>query len=180
VTATNGVVDRTAIGSTSGRQNAVSASTGYDWHWGGLSVGPIVGFNYVRVDIDGFAESGAEGLDLAFENQHGESFTLKAGGHASYALNTRFGVFLPHVQASSVHEFASTARSVTARFQADDASAFAILTDDPDRNYFNWSAGLSAQFPFGIAGFVDYQAMAGLARTTMHDTTLGLRMATRW
>lgn len=66
VTATNGVVDRDVIGSTDGRQNAVSANTGYDWHWRGLSVGPIVGFNYVRVDIDGFAESGAEGLDLSF------------------------------------------------------------------------------------------------------------------
>jgi hypothetical protein len=84
------------------------------------------------------------------------------------------------VQASSVHEFASTARAITGRFQADAVSGFSILTDDPDRDYFNWSAGVSAQFPFGIAAFVDYQAMAGLTRTTMHDTSAGLRMATRW
>ena len=68
----------------------------------------------------------------------------------------------------------STKRSIGA------ASAFAILTDDPDRDYFNWSAGLSAQFPFGVAAFADYQAMAGLARTSMHDISLGLRMATHW
>ncbi|MFL6599863.1 MAG: autotransporter domain-containing protein [Steroidobacteraceae bacterium] len=180
VTATNGEVDRTAIGATGGRQNAVSANSGYDWHWRGLSVGPLVSLSYVSVDIDGFQESGAEGLDLLFDSQHGESFTLKTGGHASYALNTRVGVLIPHVQAASVHEFASTARAITGRFQADVASGFSILTDDPDRNYFNWSAGMSAQFPFGIAGFVDYQAMAGLTRTTMHDISAGLRMATRW
>jgi hypothetical protein len=29
--------------------------------------------------------------------------------------------------------------------------------DAPDRNYFNWSAGRFAQFPFGIAAFVDYR-----------------------
>jgi len=180
VVTADGLVDRRAIGSTTGRQDAVSASAGYDWHWRGLTVGPVVSPTYVRVDIGGFEESGAEGLDLSFDQQLGESFTVKAGGHASYALNTRFGVFLPHVQAFSVHEFASTARSVTARFQADTASAFAILTDDPDRDYFNWSAGLSAQFPFGVAAFADYQAMAGLARTSMHDISLGLRMATHW
>jgi len=180
VTATNGQVDRTAIGATGGRQNAVSANTGYDWHWRGLSVGPVVSLSYVSVNIDGFEESGAEGLDLLLDAQHGESFTLKTGGHASYALNTGVGVFIPHVQASSVHEFASTARAITGRFQADAVSGFSILTDDPDRDYFNWSAGVSAQFPFGIAAFVDYQAMAGLTRTTMHDTSAGLRMATRW
>jgi outer membrane lipase/esterase len=177
VTATNGLVDRTALGSTSGSQTAFSASTGYDWHWRGLTTGPIVGLSYARVDIDGFGESGAEGLNLSFNDQSGDSFTLKAGGHASYALNTRFGVFMPHLQASAVHEFAATARSVTGRFQADVASAFAILADSPDRDYFNWSAGMSAQFPFGIAAFIDHQVMAGLAHTSMHDTSLGLRIA---
>jgi outer membrane lipase/esterase len=177
VTATNGLVDRTAVGSTSGSQTAFSATTGYDWHWRGLSTGPVVSLSHVRIDIDGFGETGAEGLNLAFNDQSGESFTAKAGGHVSYALNTRFGVFMPHLQAAWVREFAATARAVTGRFQADGASEFTILTDDPDRDYFNWSAGVSAQFPFGIAAFIDHQAMAGLARTSMHDTSLGLRIA---
>lgn len=67
-----------------------------------------------------------------------------------------------------------------ARFAADAAAGFTILTDAPDRDYFNWSVGFSAQFPYGIAAFIDYQAMAGLALTTLHDTSMGVRIATRF
>jgi uncharacterized protein YhjY with autotransporter beta-barrel domain len=180
VTSLNGIVDRSATGTTNGRQTAVSASTGYDFHTGGWLLGPTVSLNYVKVDIDGFTESGANGLNLAFDRQRGESFTIKAGAHLSYAWTTSFGVILPHVQGAAVHEFASVAESVNARFAADALGSFAILTDAPDRDYLNWSAGVSAQFPFGIAAFVDYQAFAGLAHTSQHDITLGLRIATRF
>ncbi|MDB6090428.1 MAG: autotransporter outer rane beta-barrel protein [Gammaproteobacteria bacterium] len=180
VTSVGGTVDRTATGSTRGRQSAVSASTGYDWHWGGLLAGPLVTLSYSRLDIDGFDESGADGLNLTFDAQTGESFTLKTGGHMSYALSTRYAVLLPHVQASAVHEFAGSAQAVSAHFAADAAAGFTIMTDAPDRNYFNWSTGLSAQFPYGIAAFIDYQAMAGLALTKLHDTSMGIRVATRF
>jgi uncharacterized protein YhjY with autotransporter beta-barrel domain len=180
ITAVNGLVDRTAVGSTNGRQSAVSGSTGYDWHWRGLLAGPVLSFAYTRLDIDRFDESGADGLNLSFGDQTGESFTLKAGGHLSYAINTRFAVLLPHLQAAAVHEFEGSAEAVNARFTADAASAFTISTDTPDRDYFNWSVGMSAQFPYGIAAFIDYQAMAGMALTTLHDTSMGVRIATRF
>jgi len=180
VTAVGGVVDRTATGSTNGRQTGASESTGYDWHWGGLTAGPQVTLNYSKLRVDSYDETGASGLDLSYGEQSGESFNARAGGHLSYAVNTRFGVLLPHVQAAAVHEFASGIQSVNAHFSADAAAQFDLLTDAPDRNYFNWSTGLSAQFPHGIAAFVDYQSFAGLARTTLHDTSLGLRIATHW
>jgi outer membrane lipase/esterase len=180
VTSSNGIVDRIATGTTNGRQAAVSANTGYDFHAGGWLFGPTISLNYVKVNIDGFAESGASGLNLAFDQQRGDSFTVKAGAHLSYAWTTAVGVILPHLQGAAVHEFANAAQSVNARFAADALASFAILTDAPDRDYFRWSAGVSAQFPFGIAAFVDYQALAGLAHTSQHDITLGLRIATRF
>ncbi|HVO47858.1 MAG TPA: autotransporter domain-containing protein [Steroidobacteraceae bacterium] len=173
-----GVVDRIALGSTSGRQTAASVTTGYDWHWGGLQAGPAVTLNYSHLKVDGFAETGASGLDLSFDDQSAESVTLRAGGHLSYAINTRFCVILPHLQAAAVREFAATTQAVNVRFSADAASGYTILTDGPDRDYFNWSGGVSAQFPHGIAAFVEYQAMAGLALTSLHDTAAGLRLAT--
>lgn len=178
VVTSNGMVDRTALGSTSGRQAGAGLTGGYDWHWRGLLAGPAVTLNYTHLDIDGFDESGASGLDLSFDDQTAESVTLRAGGHVSYAINTRFCVILPHIQAAAVHEFAGTAQALNVRFAADAGSGFTILTDGPDRDYFNWSGGVSAQFPYGIAAFVDYQAMAGLALTSLHDTAIGLRIAT--
>ncbi|HUI61181.1 MAG TPA: autotransporter domain-containing protein, partial [Steroidobacteraceae bacterium] len=178
VVTSSGVVDRIALGSTSGRQTAAGITSGYDWHWGGLQAGPAVTLNYTHLKIDGFAESGASGLDLSFDEQSAESLTLRAGGHVSYALNTRWCVILPHVQAAAVREFAATAQAVNVHFSADAASGYTILTDGPDRDYFNWSGGVSAQFPHGIAAFVEYQAMAGLALTSLHDTAIGLRIAT--
>ena len=79
VTATNGQVDRTAIGATGGRQNAVSANTGYDWHWRGLSVGPVVSLSYVSVNIDGFEESGADVVQAGVQlmNVHTNWWSLR-------------------------------------------------------------------------------------------------------
>jgi outer membrane lipase/esterase len=173
-------------GTTGARQLAFGTNVGYGFHIRGLTFGPDAALDYTRVDVNGFVENDVSqsGMALAFGKQTGESLQLKAGGHLSYAVNTRFAVILPHARAHYVHEFKDEQRAVTAHFVEDPGadtsngavSNFVIFTDRPDRGYFDWAAGLSAQFPFGISAFADYNSIAGENNIHTHEFAFGIRL----
>lgn len=173
-------------GSTGARQLAFGTNVGYGFHYRALTFGPDAALNYTRLDVNAFTEGDPTdtGMALAFARQTGESLLLKAGGHLSYAINTRFAVLLPDARAHFVHEFKDDQRAVAAHF-VDDPSAgtsntpisdFVIFTDRPQRNYFDWAAGISAQFPYGISAFVDYNAVAGENYIHTHEFAFGVRL----
>src|SRR5262249_39587417 len=156
----NGDCTIDVTGSTGARQLAFATNVGYGFHYKGLSFGPDASLDYTRVDVNGFTESdpSQSGMGLVFGKQIGESLLLKAGGHLAYAINTRYAVILPQARAHYVHEFKDDQRAVTVHFSDDPnvdttngpVSNFVIFTDRPDRGYFDWAAGFSAQFPLGI------------------------------
>jgi uncharacterized protein YhjY with autotransporter beta-barrel domain len=173
-------------GSTGARQLAFGTNVGYSLHRGGLTFGPDMALNYTRMDVNGFTESdpNSTGMNLVFGDQTGESLILKAGGHISYAINTRFAVVLPQARAHYIREFKDAQRALSVHF-ADDptnddpngpVSNFVVFTDRPDRGYFDWSGGVVAQFPYGIAAFVDYNALAGAGALHTHEVTFGVRI----
>jgi outer membrane lipase/esterase len=176
------------VGTTGARQLAFATSVGYGFHAGALSFGPDAAINYTGIRVNGFTESdpGQTGLALAYDPESGESLLFKAGGNASYAISTRFGVFLPEVRAHYVHEFENNQRTLQAHFVDDPTasslqgpiSRFVVFTDQPDRNYLDWAAGISAQFPYGISAFVDYSAVG--AETAVHTSELAFGVRIRY
>jgi uncharacterized protein YhjY with autotransporter beta-barrel domain len=173
-------------GSTGARQLAFGTNVGYGFHYRGLTFGPDAALDYTRIDVNAFTEGdpSQSGMALAFATQTGESLLLKAGGHLSYALNTRFAVLLPEARAHYVHELKDDQRAVTVHF-VDDPSAgtsnepvsnFVIFTDSPARSYFDWAAGISAQFPYGLSAFVDYNSVAGESYIHTHEFAFGVRL----
>jgi outer membrane lipase/esterase len=183
----NGQCSTDMTGSTGARQLALATNVGYGFHYKGLTFGPDGSLDYTRVDVNGYAEndSSDSGMGLIFGKQTGESLQLKAGGHLSYAINTRFAVILPEARAHYVHEFKDDQRAVTVRFADDPGvnnsntgpiSNFVIFTDRPDRGFFDWAAGVSAQFPFGLSAYVDYDAIAGEGNVRTHQLAFGLRL----
>jgi outer membrane lipase/esterase len=189
VVAPNCAGDTCAIdvnGSTSARQYAFGTSAGYSFNQHGFVFGPDIALDYTRINVDGFIENdpSQSGMALSYGDQTGESLILKAGGHLSYVISTPFAVISPQVRLRYDHEFKNDQRASTAHFAADPTigapdgpiSNFVILTDVPDRNYFDWAAGLSAQFPFGISAFIDYNAVAGESNLTSHEFAFGIRI----
>jgi uncharacterized protein YhjY with autotransporter beta-barrel domain len=172
-------------GTTGARQLAFGGSAGYNFYFGGLTLGPDADINYTRVDVNGFTENDPlqTGMALSYGDQEGESLLLKAGGHFSYAISTPIAVILPQVRAHYVHEFKNDQRALTVHYVDDPTvtsvngpvSNFSVFTDKPDRGYFDWSAGMTAQFAFGLAAFVDYSALAGYTQLTTHELTFGVR-----
>lgn len=183
-------ISDTAIGDTDGAQWAVGLGGGLDFGKGALRFGPTGSVNYVRVDIDAFSErtTGSSGLAMRFAEQTAESLLLKAGGQVAYQLSRKWGILSPQARFDIVHELMNDAQRVTVRFAntapgpgpGTPGDSFVILTDDPDRNYFNWAVGLAATFANGFSGFVDYESVAGLDTIASEELSFGLRYATRF
>jgi uncharacterized protein with beta-barrel porin domain len=115
---------------------------------------------------------------LAINEQDVESLTWALGGQVSYAVSTGFGVLVPQLRFEWEHEFLDSERTITARFVADPANTPILLqTDNPDRDYFNFGAGLSAVFQRGVSAFVYYETVLALRDVTAHQVAVGLRLA---
>jgi uncharacterized protein with beta-barrel porin domain len=180
---TNTTVTQTARSETDGTQFAFGLSTGYDFTARGFTFGPYGQLNYLQAHIDGFQEhindtNAGFGLPLSMQWQDVQSLTWVLGGQGSYAFSTGFGVLVPQLRFEWVHEFLNNQRDITARFVSDPANTpFLLVTDDPDRNYFNLGAGLSAVFQRGVSAFVYYETVLALENVTANKIAVGVRLA---
>jgi outer membrane autotransporter protein len=128
------------------------------------------------VDVDGFRETGAGGLNLAMEDFDATSVTTTLGGKISRVINTDWAVLVPQLRFEWEHEYDNDATRLLARFAADPTrTAFGIETDDPDRDYFRLGLGVSAVFPYGWSGFVNYNTVLDKQDWTDHLIDVGAR-----
>ncbi|HSN70969.1 MAG TPA: autotransporter domain-containing protein, partial [Steroidobacteraceae bacterium] len=165
-----------AKGDTDASTFGAGLSAGWDFGKGGFTFGPNVALSYIEVDVDGYTETGAGGYDLIYDDQTGKSFTIRAGGHASYAISGRWGVLTPQVRFDFVRELENDSQLVSARFAADpNSSGFVLATDVPDEEYFVWGLGLAGVFANGLSAFIDYQTVSSLDLIESHDFTIGIR-----
>lgn len=176
-------VNQTARSETDGTQYAFGLSAGYDFTARGFTFGPYGRLSYLKANVDAFQEridntNPGFGLALAINEQDIDSLTWALGGQASYALSTGFGVLVPQVRFEWEHEFLDSQRRITARFVSDPANTRILLdTDNPDRDYFNFGAGLSAVFQRGVSAFVYYETVLALRDVTAHQVAVGVRLA---
>jgi outer membrane lipase/esterase len=176
-------VNQTAKGDTDGINYSLGFGGGYEFRSGGFTFGPYGRLNYFNLDIDGFGESidntnPGFGLALEFRGQTVESLTTALGGQAAYALSTPVAVFVPQMLFEWVHEFLNNDRTLAANYVVDPQKiALNIVTDRPDRDFFNLGVGLSAVFQGGKSAFIYYQTALALEDVTKHDIVLGIRLA---
>lgn len=185
---TGGQCSVDTTGATSARQFALAGNVGYSFNNGGLTWGPDVAINYTHITVNGFTENdpNQSGLAMDFGEDTGVSLLAKAGGHIAYAISTPIAVILPEARAHYVHEFKNDQRALSVHFSSDpDAgtpsgpvSNFVVFTDPPDRGYFDWAAGVSAQFKFGVSAYVDYNS-SNTSDQRVHEFAVGLRLEHR-
>jgi outer membrane autotransporter protein len=175
----SGLVQADAKGSTGGLTYSGGFAGGYDFVHGGLTISPNFGAFYINATINSFAETGAGGLNLLYDDQNFRSLTGTAGIRMSYAWKQSWGVLLPHVRADFVHEFADDTDVFAVRFAADpnvdNAPPILVETKNPDSSYWRMAAGFSAQFAQGISGYVEYQRLQSFQSLAFSDVSGGLR-----
>lgn len=170
------IEQRNAKGSTDGKQFNVSLGAGYDLALGGFTLTPYGRAEYIKLNIDAFNETGARGLNLHVDGQGADSKQSALGLRGSYAISTRIGALIPQASVEWIHEFANNSRNITARYVNDPQNNVIVIpTEQPDRNYFRISLGLSAVFQRGWSGFVNYENLQGLSNITQHSLLFGMR-----
>ena len=175
---TSGVIARRAEADPDGHSYLLSAGSGYTFRARGVSFGPNGRLTYVKGDFDGFTERGAGGLNLQFDEQDIRTLTLFLGGETSYAINIQgWGSFLPHLRMEWGHSSRMThAGSTPALFDDPTRTTFSLRTEDPDRDFFNVTVGVTAESPHGRHAFIQYETQLGRDDFTHDQFTAGLRL----
>ena len=176
-----GLITADAEGDTDGLTVSGGLSGGYDFLLGGLTVSPNLGVFYIDATIDGFSESGAAGLNLIYDEQKFKSLTGNLGLRLTYAWKLSWGVVLPHLRADLVRGIRRRCgcirRTVRRRSECRQHAADSRReTDNPDTSYWRFAGGLSAQFKYGIAAYIEYQRLESFQYISFADVSLGLRI----
>ena len=163
-------------GKPNGNEFQVQVNGGYDFRSESITVGPILGVNYLYDDIDNYHERGNTGLELKYSDMEEQSLTSRLGAQGSIAISTTFGVIVPQVTGEYVHEFMDPQRKTEFRFVEDAAKVrFRFQNDKPDRDYFEVGAGVVLQLADGIAPFVSFRTLLGYNQYASRQVTAGAR-----
>ena len=165
-----------AVGDADGDEFFAGAGFGYDYGpraFGGSVYGRL---NYIRSEVDGFAESDPSGLAMLVGDETRRSFLGTLGWRGSYVFSTSWGVFIPHVRIEYEHDFEDDAASAAASYVLDSGrNLFGLAGDDPDSDYFNGAAGFVVVMPKGWNVFLDLEIQTGHSRLDRQRVTAGFR-----
>ena len=170
-------INREAIGETDSTQYSFSVGTGYNVQVGSVDFGPFARLTYLKLDIDGFKESGAAGLNLEVEDQDITSLISAVGLQASKKFSWEWGVWFPQIRGEWDHEFENDAKTTTTKYVNDPFNTpLFIRSENPDRNFYRVGATLANVSAGGTQVFFDYETFLGLRDISNHIFTIGTRL----
>jgi len=140
---------RRHYGSTDGSNLTFAFNVGLDFDQGALLHGPVMGVVTQRIDVDGFAEDGANlSTALAYPDQSFNSLIGSIGWQARYPLNASVE---PYAQVTIDHEFKKTASAVFAQSQSMPGTLpYAVPGVGDDRTWATMTMGARAKLSQGV------------------------------
>jgi outer membrane autotransporter protein len=168
---------RAATSSFDGNQYALVLGGGYDLIAGGAIVDFYGRMRYVNVELDGYTEQGANGLDLNVQGQDMDALTSVLGVQYTRSISTALAVLVPQAWVEWIHEFEAGDEAVSGRFVNDpNAIPFILATDRLDSDYYRAGLGLGAQLGKGRILYANLEAVFGLASYSEYNASIGVRL----
>jgi len=129
--------------STDGTNLTLALSTGWDFGHGAVTHGPVLGVVAQRIDVDGFAEDGANlSTSLAYPDQSFDSLIGSVGWQANYQLSN---TLRPYARVSIEREFEKPAAEAFAQSQSLPGTLpYAVPGVEYDRTWATATLGLRA------------------------------------
>ncbi len=168
--------DAQAVGKTDNDMTYLSISGAFDFSQGGWTYGPLAKLDYLKGQIDGFAEEGESAWNAEFDDQDVKSLIYTLGAQVSYAHSFSWGVVLPYAQGLWRYELEDDRDLIVGRFTISPTEDFTITPDDPDTSWYEVSAGISAVFPHGISAFIGYEEVISYEDTDLATVSAGARL----
>jgi outer membrane autotransporter protein len=115
-------------------------------------------------------------MALSIAGQTYTSFVSDLSIEIARAISLKSGVLVPQLRLSWLHEFENDQEQV-GTFLINDINKvpFFVLTNEPDRDYFDLGIAVSAQFARGASGFISYNALLGYSGVNLQAVNAGVR-----
>ncbi len=166
-----------ARGTPAASQLAATLGAGYDFTLSSTRLTGFARLSWVDADIDGYSELGAGPFDLNLAAQNLKSLLSETGAEVSLPISYSWGVLQPILRGSYLHEFEDNSRLIRGSFSQDlSGNEFVIATDAPDRDFFNFAAGLSAILPHGRTLYLIYDTDLERDDLRLYTLTAGARL----
>lgn len=164
-----------ATGGPEGTEVNLLFAAGYDWKFGGLTIGPVASFQYTNVQLNGFTESGTF-TPLHVVKQNAESARSALGFQATFDAKVGRAILRPEVRAAWQHEFGDTSYSLTSTFATLGGSAFTVAGPETGRDSLLVGAGFSILWNerFSTCVFCDAELLR--ANYSPHNISAGFRI----
>ena len=164
------------LADASGKQTGFGLDGGYDFKVSDtLTVGPLVGLQYVKLDVDAFNEAGTAPYNLAVAGQSMTSLLGRVGGRLSFHTPmSSTSTFSMDFRAAFQHEFQNSARDITANFAGN--GNFSVRTTDPKRNSVLGGLGVGFNFSGRTTVFANYDMQAGQSNWHEQNISGGVKI----
>jgi outer membrane lipase/esterase len=149
-----------ANGSTEGYEISTWITTGYDFKFNDLSIGPTFSAQYVNAHVDSFREH-ASFLPLDLHSDSEESWVTDLGFQAQYAWHVGNITVIPSLYAAWEHQYKVSRLPIT--FGAADFRGVTATTFSPDigQNSCIIDAGANVQWTPRISTYIGYHGQVG-------------------
>ena len=166
-----GNISRTATAKPRGSEINLYTGASCDFKWAGGRLSPLAELNYDKFEINPFAETGADSLNLNVGSQTAESMRSNLGARFSAQRGMGAYTLASYISASWRHEF-KTQSLIDARFAAG-GGEFSVSAGDFGRNGLLAALGVSANWDNRTIFTFDY---SGDFNTTLtkHGVNAGL------
>lgn len=165
-----------ATGDTEGLEFTSMLNTGYDFHSGNLTFGPVASVAYTRVNMDGFSESGSL-TPLSYSDQEQESLRTNLGARISYVIPAGRVRITPQARVTWQHEFMDATQSIDSSFSSGPGPVFTVDGPEMGRDSALVTAGLTVQFNPSVAAYAFYTGQLGRTNYDSHNVTVGVRIS---
>ena len=166
----------TAAESHGGNEATAGAQGARFFRFGEVALAAKAGVQYLHLGESGFAETGANGLDLVSGNRSTDSFQPYLRLSAARDFETADGLDLaPTVRLGYGREVLSNSRAVTVG--ALDGTAFLVEGVKPSRDLLTAGVGLTARARDDLFLYARYDALLPVGNTIDHTVSAGLRLA---
>ena len=164
-----------ATGSPDGSEINILIAAGYDWKFGGLTVGPTASYQYTNVRMDGFTETGAF-APLSVNGQTAESSRTALGIRAFYDAHVGRVIVRPEARLSWQHEFGDNGFAITSRFATLGGNPFTVTGAPIGRDSLLIGAGFSILWNDRFSTYVYYDGEVGRSNYDSHNVSGGFRL----
>ncbi|NBD01148.1 autotransporter domain-containing protein, partial [Atlantibacter hermannii] len=118
-----------ARGKFNGQSATVQGELGYPFALGAdVTLTPLASLSYSYQHIDGYSETGGNGMALDVDSSHNQSVVSDIGARLDKTFETRLGNLTPFVQLSWIHQYDNKQMSNTATYAADSIGETTFIT----------------------------------------------------